>query len=163
MTTTVIMEENIMSNQIVDANGHAIDDTTSADQDVNQSEGQSATTLDTEDVSEADTTEPVLDQDTVDRKSNADKVVAQAEYGYVVAVLPDGSLAFQEIGSKLGYIQLLGLHQFADYRINVISDSSQKYGAALIAHQQQQIAQMLQVALNMLTNQSKQQIMTAAR
>ncbi len=83
------------------------------------------------------------------------EVVNKAEHGYVVAVMPDGQLAFQTIGAKHGHIELLGLHQFATYRLQVASDINQQYGSALVASQLNQVLQGIQVVLNMLTKQTQ--------
>lgn len=136
--------------EILDANGNAIEEETV----------QEAAPV--EDVPVAETTTEAaaeeVDPRITESKENAKKSIDTAEHGYLVAILPDGGLTFQQIGSKQHYIELLGLHQFAKYRIDILQDSNQQYGAALIASQMSQIGQMLQVILNMLTGQSKQQL-----
>lgn len=53
--------------------------------------------------------------------------------GYVVGVAKDGSLVWRPIGSDLGVVELLGLHQYAGHRLKGVLDMNQGTGDVLTA------------------------------
>lgn len=75
--------------------------------------------------------------------------------GYVVGIQPDGEFVFEVMGEEVGLIELMGLHKYADHRLEVAKDISQAYGPALISQQIGQMNQMVKVLLNMQTQQAK--------
>lgn len=76
--------------------------------------------------------------------------------GYVVGVNDKSELVFEILGKDIGLVEMLGLHEYANHRIDVMKDLNQGYGIPLLSQQLGQVGQMLQVMLNMLTNQQKQ-------
>lgn len=109
-----------------------------------------------------DSTEEV-DPRIAERKDNAKAAVENCEYGYLVGINNEGGLTFQEVGSKQGYIQLLGLHEFAEQRLQVMSDTNLQYGAALVSTQVHQLTELVKVLLNMQTNAAKGQVLGAMK
>jgi hypothetical protein len=89
------------------------------------------------------------------------------EVGYLVGLKAGGEFVFEVVGKEPGLVQLMGLHQYATRRINLAADINQAYGPALLAEQHQvlakqlqQITQLVQVLLNMATNQSKSSLIS---
>lgn len=80
-----------------------------------------------------------------------------------MAINKEGGITFQECGAQQGFIQLLGLHKFAEARLDIMADVNLQYGPALLATQQNQVIEMLKVLLNMQTNASKSQILGAMK
>lgn len=82
----------------------------------------------------------------------------EMDVGYLVGLKPDGTFVFEVIGDKPGLVQLLGLHKYAEHRLEVAKDINQGYGIPLLAQTLSQIQQMMKVVLNMMTEQSKNSI-----
>ena len=87
----------------------------------------------------------------------------EVEVGYVVGLKPDGAFVFEVLGDKPGLVQLLGLHKYAEHRLDVAKDINQGYGVPLLAQQLTQVQQILKVLLNMATEQSKSSLIKPAR
>lgn len=50
--------------------------------------------------------------------------------GYTVGLKENGEFVFEIHGDNTGLVQLLGLHEYAKYRIGFITDENQGYGSA---------------------------------
>jgi hypothetical protein len=61
------------------------------------------------------------------------------QIGYVVGLQSDGKLIFKLLGSEFGMIQLLGLQQFANLRLQTLLEVNQNYGYPVVATQLQQL------------------------
>ena len=81
--------------------------------------------------------------------------LSNLQCGYVVGLGDNGEFVFEVLGGNPGLVQLLGLHQYADHRLTYARDVNQNYGYPVMMKQINQIGQMMQVLLNMLTQQSK--------
>jgi hypothetical protein len=77
---------------------------------------------------------------------------------YVVGIKKSGEFVFEVSGEDPGLVQLLGLHEYAHHRLMFAKDINQGYGFPVVMKQLNQIGQMLQVLLNMATQQSKKNI-----
>jgi hypothetical protein len=64
--------------------------------------------------------------------------------GYLVGVQPDGKFVFQALGRCQGLVELMGLHKYAEHRLEIAKDVSQGYGYPALYQQNQQIAQSVQ-------------------
>ena len=71
--------------------------------------------------------------------------------GYIVGLQPNGDLVWHVLGEQPGLVQLLGLHKYADYRLNVAVDINQGYGIPLIIKQLAGLGQSVETILNMIT------------
>ena len=107
-----------------------------------------------EEVKEASTTSSVND-------------IPEIETGYVVGIQPDGMIYFQVLGEKQGLIELLGLHQIAEHRLNGAIDANQGYGYPVVARQiaqlaeyNRQVGETLKVVLNTMSKSSENRIIT---
>jgi hypothetical protein len=76
--------------------------------------------------------------------------------GYVVGIKDTGEFVFEVLGESPGLVQLLGLHKYAEHRLEVAKDINQGYGTPLLAQQLSQVLSMMKVILNMLTEDKKQ-------
>lgn len=75
--------------------------------------------------------------------------------GYVVAVRKNGEFVFETLGDQCGLIELLGVQKYAEHRITIAKDASQNHGYPVIAKQLDKVGQMLQVLLNLATQQTR--------
>lgn len=86
------------------------------------------------------------------------KELPQMSCGYAVGVKHDGSFVFEILGDTPGLVQLLGLHKYADHRLTLAKEINQGYGFPVLAQQNAQLAEMLKVILNMMTEQQKAEL-----
>lgn len=75
--------------------------------------------------------------------------------GYVVAIKQSGEFVFETLGTNCGLIQLLGIHKYAEHRLMLAKDINQKHGFPVVTQQLNEIGRMLQVLLNLATQQTK--------
>jgi len=143
--TTIIKELNLEDtmSEIVDAQGKPVDSTpqpTAPAQPEPQVEEE--VTIETEQPGEVET-----------------KALPEMSCAYVVGLKPDGSFVFEVLGDAPGLVQLLGLHKYAEHRLEVAKDINQGYGPPLLNQRLEQIQQMLKAMLNMMTQQSKDSLL----
>lgn len=73
------------------------------------------------------------------------------KYGYTVGINEDGGFRFEIHGQEAGLIELLGIHQYADYRISFIQDINQKNGVPALALIMKSHGETLKTILDILT------------
>jgi hypothetical protein len=134
---TNIMEDNM--SEILDAHGHPAENAVT-----NPDTGDDVSTEEADSELEDSPTEQPL---------------PEMDCAYIVGVKPDGGFVFEVLGDNPGLVQLLGLHKYAEHRLEVAKDINQGYGPALLSQQLGQVGQMLKVMLNMLTQQSKDNLL----
>jgi ATP-dependent 26S proteasome regulatory subunit len=58
--------------------------------------------------------------------------LADLKVGYVVGLTDDGNFVFDIFGKKKGLVEILGLHQHASLRVQVLYNQTQMSGDALV-------------------------------
>lgn len=108
---------------------------------------------------EENTEEELFEEEVATSEEEEDELVCS----YTVGLKKGGDFIFEVDGEDPGLVQLLGLHQYAQHRLTFAKDVNQGYGFPVVMKQLNQIGQMMQVLLNMVTQQSKSSIDLASK
>jgi hypothetical protein len=97
-------------------------------------------------------------QDEVETKKDKAPNLDHLACGYIVGLQPNGDIVWHVLGEQPGLVQLLGLHKYADYRLNIAVDINQGYGMPLVVKQLASLGQTVETILSMLTQGAKQSL-----
>lgn len=85
------------------------------------------------------------------------KEMPEIKRGYLVGISTQDKLIFEHVGTEdPNLVELLGLHQYAASRIEMIENVNQNYGYPILAQQNLQMQKLLQICINMITQLTKQ-------
>ncbi len=66
------------------------------------------------------------------KEEKSGPTLADLRMGYVVGVTEDGNFVFEIVGKEQGLVELLGLHRFAESKINNVLDTNQNQGNKIL-------------------------------
>ena len=75
--------------------------------------------------------------------------------GYVVGLKENNDFVFDVVGDNVGLVQLLGLHKYAEHRIEFAKDAQQGYGFPVVMRQLGQLLKAMEMLMQGLSNQNQ--------
>jgi hypothetical protein len=109
-------------------------------------------------MSDENTTVQTQAQDPAQRAEDLNNKISQLTVGYVVGVTETGDFVFEVLGDKPGLVQLMGVHQYANTRVQMLSDMNLGYGTPLLAGMLDNLQKMVKVLLNMSTQNAQNEL-----
>lgn len=75
----------------------------------------------------------------------------QLKTGYVVGLTPEGEFVFELVGKDQGLVEVLGLHQYAGLRVNVLADLNQGLVGTMVRDLMKHVATLTQELAKLTT------------